>query len=96
MCFDCFTRKGCPQLIVHTDCLKWPVVKQYRSKPLSKAYSHAVVCEISIKDRIQSQKVVSTCNDSITSSLKSVIRKGWFVAYQDLNKEENGRVACNS
>ncbi len=39
-----------------------------------------MVCEIS---RIQPQKVVS-----ITSSLKRVIRKGWFVAYQDLNKED--------
>ena len=29
MCFDCFTRKGCPQLIVHTDRLKWPVAKQW-------------------------------------------------------------------
>ena len=26
MCFDCFTRKGCPQLI---NRLKWPVAKQW-------------------------------------------------------------------
>ncbi len=62
-----FHKKGLaiPQLIVHTDRLKWPVAKQWE-QTLSKAWS--VVCEISIKDRIQSQKVVS-----ITSSLKRVI-----------------------
>ena len=65
MCFDCFTSKGCPQLIVHTDRLKWPVANS-GSKPLSKAYSHAVVCEISIK---QNSTEISIY---ITSSLKRV------------------------
>ena len=47
-------------------------------------FSHCKCFSSRIKDRIQSQKVIS-----ITSSLKRVIRKGWFAAYQDLNKEEN-------
>ncbi len=55
MCFDCFTRKGCPQLIVHTDRLKWPVAKQWESKSLitessiynkesKKSYQKRLVC----------------------------------------------------
>ncbi len=69
MCFNCFTRKGCPQLVVHTD------------RPGAKQWEQTFVKGIvsSLISRIQSQKVVS-----ITSSPK---RKGWFVAYQDLNKE---------
>ncbi len=52
-----------------------------------------IVSEISIKDRIQSQKVDKQSKKSlinhvsITSSQKRVIRKGWFVAYQDFNKD---------
>ncbi len=56
MCFDCFTRKRCPQLIVHTDRLKWPVAKQWEQTFVKGIVS--IVCEISIEDRIQSQKVV--------------------------------------
>ncbi len=64
-CFDCFTRKGCPQIIVHTDRLKWPVAEQWEHTFVK---GIAVVCEISIiEDRIQSQKVVYIY---ITSSLK--------------------------
>ena len=83
MCFqiDCFTRKGCPQLIVHTGRLKWPVAKQWEQTFVKGIISEVSIIIIIIKDRIQSQKVVS-----ITNSLKRVV---WFVAYQDLNKEEN-------
>ncbi len=60
MCFDCFTRKGCPQLI---DRLNWPVAKQWEQTLIfCQRHSQYIVCEIS---RIQSQKVVS-----ITSSVK--------------------------
>ncbi len=52
MCFNCFTRKGCPQLIVLTDRLKWPVAKQWEQTFVKGIVS--IVCEIS---RIQSQKV---------------------------------------
>ena len=71
MCFDCFTRKGCPRLIVHTDRLKWSVAKQWEQTFVKGIVN--IVCEISIKDRIQSQKVYVVY---ITSSLSEKVGSG--------------------
>ena len=69
---------------MHTDRHKWPVAKQWEQ-----TFVKAVVSEISIKDRIQSQKVVS-----ITSSLKRVIQKVglWLTRASTMKKIDSAKI----